>query len=243
MRTFLFLLLWSSVISAADSRTLTSSDQQTALLELYTSEGCSSCPPADQWLSRVIGLAAGDLDVLALAFHVDYWDYIGWKDPLGSPQHTERQRQLAKANRQSSIYTPEFFINGREVRGTRKIIERIQQANQTTSAIALQLDVNSEPSVFQLNLKTTSSEAQNLRVQYVVYEDELVNQVTRGENAGRQLQHQHVVRYLSETLSLGQNITHRIPIQREWKREHLGVAAIVYRDNGDYLQAVHGSVL
>ena len=105
---------------AAETLTVVSGQQQTAVVELYTSEGCSSCPPADQWLEALIQIPRDELDVLALAFHVDYWDYLGWKDRFGSPRHTSRQRQLGANNNQRSIYTPEFFVDGIEARGTRK---------------------------------------------------------------------------------------------------------------------------
>ena len=240
MRTLLFLLLWSPVAVASDQLTLSSSNQQVAVLELYTSEGCSSCPPADQWLSKLIELPPQDLQVLALAFHVDYWDYIGWKDPYANAQFTGRQRRLATENRQSTIYTPEFFINGQETRGTHHLIHKIQKINQARSPVRLLLDIDRDSSALQLQLKAVSRAQQNLKVQYVVFEDNLLNEVTRGENAGRQLQHEHVVRYLSDDINFFQTDTHRIPLQANWNSAQLGIAAIVYRDNGDYLQAVHG---
>jgi len=92
---------------AAEILSVVSSPQQTAVVELYTSEGCSSCPPADQWLEALIEVPKEELDVLALAFHVDYWDYLGWQDRFGSAKHTHRQRRLGANNQQRSIYTPE----------------------------------------------------------------------------------------------------------------------------------------
>ena len=79
---------------AVEKITTLSNGQQTALVELYTSEGCSSCPPADRWFQALIELPREEVDVLALAFHVDYWDYLGWKDRFGSPKNTSRQRHL-----------------------------------------------------------------------------------------------------------------------------------------------------
>ncbi|NNE62941.1 MAG: DUF1223 domain-containing protein, partial [Gammaproteobacteria bacterium] len=81
MRYLLLLsVVFSLSVSASETITVNSQSNKTAVVELYTSEGCSSCPPADRWLEALIATASGELDVLALAFHVDYWDYIGWKD-------------------------------------------------------------------------------------------------------------------------------------------------------------------
>ena len=81
------------------------------VVELYTSQGCSSCPPADAFLAREL---ANRDDVIALALHVDYWDYIGWKDDFADPQHTDRQRDYARAAGQRTIYTPQMIIAGKD---------------------------------------------------------------------------------------------------------------------------------
>ncbi len=80
------------------------------LVELYTSEGCSSCPPADRWLSQL----KGQDDVVALAFHVDYWDRLGWKDRFASAEHTQRQAQQQRSNGARFSYTPQVVVNGRD---------------------------------------------------------------------------------------------------------------------------------
>jgi hypothetical protein len=86
-----------------------------ALVELYTSEGCNSCPPADRWLSSLLS-RHGSTRVVPLSLHVDYWDYIGWSDPFAQAQFSERQRRLAGG---ATIYTPEVFVSARELRGWR----------------------------------------------------------------------------------------------------------------------------
>jgi len=142
LRLLLLTSLFSLPAFAGDPIVVSSGDKQTAVVELYTSEGCSSCPSADRWLSRLIEVPKDELDVLALAFHVDYWDYLGWKDRFSSAANTRRQRQLGTNNQQSTIYTPEFFVNGREVRGSNNILQKIQQANQQQSPIDLKLTVS-----------------------------------------------------------------------------------------------------
>ena len=118
LRILLLTALFSLPAYAGDPIVISSGDKQTAVVELYTSEGCSSCPSADRWLSRLIELPEDEGDVLALAFHVDYWDYLGWKDRFSSAAYTSRQRQLGANNLQRTIYTPEFFVNGMEARGS-----------------------------------------------------------------------------------------------------------------------------
>ena len=94
-----------------------SGTRQVTLLELYTSQGCSSCPPAERWLNEYADDEDLWSDIVPLAFHVDYWDYIGWKDKYASHENGERQRNYARAGRARTVYTPGMFANGREWRG------------------------------------------------------------------------------------------------------------------------------
>src|SRR5689334_12001294 len=94
-----------------------SGPQAVPLLELYTSEGCSSCPPADKWLSSIAAAGYGTDKVVPLAFHVDYWDYIGWKDRFARPDFSDRQRWVAAIGRSDFVYTPQVILNGIDFRG------------------------------------------------------------------------------------------------------------------------------
>jgi len=227
---------------AAEKLTVVSSPQQTAVVELYTSEGCSSCPPADQWLKALIDVPKEELDVLALAFHVDYWDYLGWKDRFGSPKHTSRQRQLGANNDQASIYTPEFFVDGAEARGTRKIIEKIRSSNKKTAVLQLKLSVSKEGEILQLELQSAAEDAPSgsLHSRFFVYESQLASDVKRGENSGEILRHNQVVRYMSPAVQLEDNSQHEIRIDPDWQLEYMGIAAMITSPgNETYLQAVH----
>ena len=194
------ILLLAAVIvlpaQASDSIKVRSGDRQTAVVELYTSEGCSSCPPADRWLSRLVEAPADDLDVLALSFHVDYWNYLGWEDRFSSRQYTSRQRTLGANNRQRTIYTPEFFVNGKETRGSKTILDQIDRANRSSAPIELELEVGRVDDQLAIRLKSPPSRAHSgpLHHRYLVYEDNLSSEVTRGENRGETLRHQRVVR-------------------------------------------------
>ena len=117
----LFFLLISTGLSAESYE---SSDKRVNLLELYTSEGCSSCPPADRWLSRFKDDERLWQELIPVAFHVDYWNYIGWPDRFSSDLFSQRQRHYAKAHQVSTVYTPGFLLNGKEWRsffGLRKL--------------------------------------------------------------------------------------------------------------------------
>jgi hypothetical protein len=241
----LIACLIASPTFAGEKITATSNGKQTAVVELYTSEGCSSCPSADRWLAALIEVPKDDLDVLALAFHVDYWDYLGWKDRFGSPKHTKRQRQLGANNRQRSIYTPEFFVDGMEARGTKKVLQKIRSANNQQARIQLKLVISKTSEALQLELQSTSPEAANksLHHRFFVYENELMSDVKRGENSGERLFHQQVVRYMSPALNLKDFNQHSISIEPEWRLDNIGVAALVTAPgNEDYLQVVHSPI-
>ncbi len=243
------VLMLTSLISlsayAGEPIEISSGDRQTAVVELYTSEGCSSCPSADRWLSRLIETSKGELNVLALAFHVDYWDYLGWKDRFSSADYTRRQRHLGANNLQRTIYTPEFFVNGMEARGTNNILDKIQQANQRQAPLDLKLTVSRDDTGLLLELHSPGdrSTVGQVHHRYLVYENNLSTDVKRGENSGETLNHQQVVRYMSQAQNLNQNNQHRIAIEPDWNPQNIGVAVLVTSPGErDYLQALHTSV-
>jgi len=245
LRILLIASLFSLPVFAGEPIVVSSGDKQTAVVELYTSEGCSSCPPADRWLSKLVEIPREDLDVLALAFHVDYWDYLGWKDRFASAAYTSRQRQLGANNRQRTIYTPEFFVNGMEARGSGNILDKIHQANEQPAPLALELRVAREQSNLVIDLHTADGRDSigPARLRYLVYENDLSTRVKRGENSGETLEHQQVVRYMSNAKSLQPDNRHRIAIDPEWNPERVGIAVLVTSPgSGRYLQALHTPV-
>jgi hypothetical protein len=154
--------------------------QPPALVELYTSEGCSSCPPADRWLSALKGRS----DVIALAFHVNYWDRLGWPDRFATPAITERQHQRAQASGSSTVYTPQVVLNGRDWRqwgGT-----TLARLPPSPVALALRRDGNT------VTARIGGGSAR-LAGYWAVLEDGHSSRVRAGENAGETLQHDHVV--------------------------------------------------
>jgi hypothetical protein len=245
IRLFILAGLLSLSAFAAEPIVVNSGERQTAVLELYTSEGCSSCPPADRWLSELVTSTQQDLDVLALAFHVDYWNYLGWEDRFSSADYSKRQRELGANNLQRSIYTPEFFVNGKEARGAGKILAMIQQVNRQAAPLQLKMAVARYKSELVVTLQAPAERDTVGPVQhrYLVYENNLSSDVKRGENSGEVLHHQQVVRYMSRAQALQLQNQHRIAIDPQWQGENIGVAVLVTSPgNRHYLQAVHTPV-
>ena len=165
------------------------------VVELYTSQGCSSCPPADAFMGE---LAKRD-DVVALAFHIDYWDYIGWKDPFGDPLHTARQRAYAAHLGQRTIYTPQLVVDGAgHVVGSRRgdveaaIRDRLGMSPAERVSIPIEYGLRSDGAVTVIVPAAATSGPADLLL--VVVDSEHVTQVRRGENSGRTLSDYSVVR-------------------------------------------------
>jgi hypothetical protein len=117
IRWFIPVLFLTACAAQADPLVLNSGQPQVTLLELYTSQGCSSCPPAERWLNELTDADGLWTRIVPVALHVDYWDYLGWQDPYATPENTGRQRSYAQHKRARTVYTPGMFVNGREWRG------------------------------------------------------------------------------------------------------------------------------
>jgi hypothetical protein len=158
----------------------------TPVIELYTSEGCSSCPPADRWLSGFKSSAASGRAVVQ-AFHVGYWDYIGWVDRFANPAYTTRQRQIASRNGLSSIYTPQLVRNGEDWRDYEQVLGSSEPARVS---IALQKNAQG---AFEAQV-TPAEGVAAWSAYWTVTEHGHSSKVKAGENAGELLQHDFVVR-------------------------------------------------
>ena len=158
----------------------------TPVVELYTSEGCSSCPPADRWLSTLKQDAAAGR-VVVQAFHVGYWDYIGWVDRFATPAHTARQRQLAAWNHLSGIYTPQLVRNGQDWRDYSRALS---DAAPARASISLQATA---PDAFEATVIPADA-GLSWSAYWAVTENSHSSKVKAGENAGEVLQHDFVVR-------------------------------------------------
>ena len=156
------------------------------VIELYTSEGCSSCPPADRWLSTLKPIAANGRAVVQ-AFHVGYWDYIGWVDRFASPAHTERQRRIASLNGRAGIYTPQLVRNGQDWRDYERALTGTEAAR---ASITLR---RSGDDAFEAQV-TPAQGVGTWAAYWTVTEHGHSSKVKAGENAGELLQHDFVVR-------------------------------------------------
>ena len=214
----------------------TAGAKDTVLVELFTSQGCSSCPPADQLLSE-LGHEQGSVEVIPLSFHVDYWDYIGWKDPFSSSKWSERQRSYAAAMPSDRTYTPQLVVQGEIdcVGSNESCIRRALQLVQSRPSAAT-IEIDSVREVAGSVLIDASAKVESGRrgviATVAVFETGLSTGVRRGENRGRQLRNDYVVRALEEvgTIRPGdtatKRITARVPIEKSWKTENLG--AVVF---------------
>lgn len=163
----------------------------TPVVELYTSQGCSSCPPADRWLSSLPSPGKAGEPVIQ-AFHVAYWDYIGWVDRFAAPAHTQRQRQLAAWNGSRTIYTPQVLLNGQDWRQWRQAGDTIPAPLDAASGqIALR---QREDGVFEASVTMLPGAPSVWAAYWTVTEDAHRTAVGAGENAGEQLSNDHVVR-------------------------------------------------
>ncbi len=178
--------------AAQASCTAQSGATVTPVVELYTSEGCSSCPPADRWLSALKAQQAGSTAAVIQAFHVGYWDYIGWVDRFASPAHTIRQRQIANWNNQRSIYTPQAVLSGRDWRDWHATGSVVPTTRELARA-SITLKQNAADQ-FEAVVITHASTPAVWSAYWTVTEHSHSSRVKAGENAGEFLQHDYVVR-------------------------------------------------
>ncbi len=161
-------------------------DRQPSLLELYTSEGCSSCPSAEAWLSRLKDSPKLWTDFVPVAFHVDYWNYLGWRDPWSREEFSDRQRAYARAWNAQNIYTPEFVLNGRE--WSHGFWQRSVPAAAEAGAGALKVS-SDDATHWQLSFVPAQNEKTTYEIHAALLVSGVSSDVKAGENAGRQLKH------------------------------------------------------
>jgi hypothetical protein len=226
--------------------TATSGPGTAALVELYTSEGCSSCPPADRWLSTLRGSELGSERLVPLALHVDYWDYIGWRDPFAMPLYSARQRELAAIHRARVVYTPQVVLAGKDYRGwsSRRLAETVAAVNATAARARITLAL-SPGAGGTTGLRATAGvperkDREDAVLYLARYENGLSTRVERGENRGKTLNHDFVAREWWGPLAL--TATGDATFERSLDARPLargGVAAFVQsRRTGEVLQAL-----
>jgi hypothetical protein len=206
--------------------------RKVVVVELFTSEGCSSCPPADELLGRLRqDLSAKNIQVIPLGFHVDYWDGLGWKDRFSSADFTQRQEQYARALNVDGPYTPEMVVDGAQefVGNDAGKAQRVvsQEAGQSAIATVKISSASADQLSVQVNAPPSSGDA---LVTLAITEDDLTTQVGSGENGGRTLHHAAVVRELRQLGRLHEGSfegTAQLKLQKEWKLQDLRAVVFV----------------
>ena len=237
MRSLLFLALLLFEGTQTPSAETPAEAQKKVVVELFTSEGCSSCPPADRFLSE-LGAEPG---VIALSFHVDYWNHLGWRDPFSSSQWSLRQQRYARAFGTNRSYTPMMVVDGAlDLVGSdrARVREVIAQRRERAYEAEVTLEASRRDDVIEARIAATPlTDLPGSAVFLVlVYEKRLSVKVERGENARRTLLHDYVVRD-SRTATWSQAPCSQAPcshaqtvelrVQPDWSPDELGVAVLL----------------
>ena len=225
-----FAIFFAGVVHG-EKCTARSGEKTAALVELYTSEGCNSCPPADRWLSTLGDKYRAQL-VVPLALHVDYWDYIGWKDPYAKREFSQRQRRLSQLQRAAFVYTPQVLVQGADFR---------EWADPLFDRTLARINAKPARARLELEILRATGEALNVRVNAAIldpaqgadaglyvatYENRLESRVTAGENSGRLLRHDHVALEWQGPYGAGERQL-RLPLLPKAKIGESGVVAFV----------------
>ena len=215
--------------------TYSSGVSQVALLELYTSEGCSSCPPADRWLSKLKSVEGLWEKFVPIAFHVDYWNNLGWRDRFSKASFSERQRAHRQQGNISSVYTPGFIFNGSEWRGWFR-----KQALPSTANRVGDLTLSIDEGRISGRFEPQAAGKEALELHVAILGMNRSTDVKRGENHGRLLRHEFIV---LETIKLEQterlSWEGKLPAISEGK-EHAVAAWLTQKNDLSPIQAVGG---
>ncbi|MCP1198548.1 thioredoxin family protein [Notoacmeibacter sp. MSK16QG-6] len=216
----LFAGLCLSTSALAQSHPLT-------VVELFTSQGCNSCPPADAYLEDL----AEREDVLALGYHVDYWDRLGWKDTLGDPAFTARQYGYAQTLQRKGVYTPQAVINGslHLVGSNRPAIDALIAEDKDADEATLSLNVSKDAEI-SVSISGAQKDDPSLRLTIVHYRNEALVPIERGENAGKTIAYVNAVRSV-ETLALPAD-GEALSVSRSEEGEGLAILLQVYSPKG-----------
>ena len=238
----LALLLSPTVLAVECSAT--SGPARVALLELYTSEGCSSCPPADRWVSQLKAQGYSSDRVIPLSLHVDYWDYIGWRDPFARPGFSSRQREMAHLGGSGVVYTPQVMINGRDFRSwynSGSVSQQLDALKQAPARANIQLKLSKSTADRVETSVVVSGQKDNLVLYLALYENDLWSSVAAGENSGSKLHHDYVVREWRGPFRVGEaSLRQTLPFKPEWQIAKTGVVAFLQNPvNGEVVQALN----
>lgn len=237
MKNLMYLfILTGSIIAAAVQISAQQSEKTVPLIvELFTSEGCSTCPPADKYLQTLLQKQPiAGAEIIGLSEHVDYWNQFGWTDPFSSNQFSSRQKYYAAFFKRKDIYTPQFVVDGThevtakdankalaEIAKTQKGNVSVQFAGVKDDLASFTIKINNLPKV---------SDGDKAVVLLAVTEDDLTSSVSAGENSGRKLNHMAVTRYLKTIGEMGEQetaLSADVTLGKDWKRDNLSAVVLV----------------
>ena len=213
------------------------------LVELFTSEGCSSCPPADKVLARLDSeQPVSDVEIVPLALHVDYWNYLGWKDEFSDASYSRRQSGYADRFKQDSVYTPQMVVNGETQFVGSNFDTAVNAVKSAAKAEKGAVEMTVENDKLNVNISGLPKHDASY-VWLVVTEDDLQTNVRRGENSGKKLSHTGVVREMKllGNVEAGKNeftTTADLSIAKDWKKDNLNVIIFVQGQDSKNIFAV-----
>ena len=232
IKLFLSLLLISSTVCSLNAETFTSGNKQTSLLELYSSQGCSSCPPAERWISSLLDNNGLWSEFIPVVYHVDYWNYLGWRDPFSNPVFSQRQRTYHKQNAISSVYTPGFVLNGEEWR-LWFLQKSVPSGSQQAKILKASFDGNILSASYDLNTPLILNAA--------ILGFNIETSVNAGENQGRKFSENFIVLNQTTIQSDSGEWKFKINVPKPAKAERYALAIWVHSPNSlKPLQATGG---
>lgn len=246
MSLFISILL----ISPAQALELRSDKEAATTIELYTSEGCSSCPSADEWLSSLSDDPAIFSRIIPLAFHVDYWNQLGWRDRFSEAMYSHRQREMSRVGMVSQVYTPGFVVNNREwrgwfTRGRSVTASQLPRSDKQVGVLAAQWPADAK--ALSLSYTPIKANAKDLQLHVAIVGMGLETSVRRGENRGRVLHHDFVVlshvQYPFGSSKAGETLSRRVAepkIPDEGQKKSALVVWVSEHDSPAIVQAVAG---
>jgi len=218
------LLCYSLLLTA---QTFRSGNTKTQLLELYSSQGCSSCPPAEKWVSQMQNHPQLWQEFIPLVFHVDYWNYLGWQDPFSNTKFSQRQRNYHAQGHINSVYTPGFILDGEEWRGSKNINALLN--NKETSGVLFAKLINN-------NLQVKYEFPKPLQLNIALLGFGIKTEVLNGENSGNLFNEDFIVLNLQSEFS--ENGQWNLPLTIKSKFNVNRYALVLWINNKDRLQPI-----
>jgi hypothetical protein len=210
---FLLMIAASGIKCTTKSKAGTNEQKGFAVVELFTSEGCSSCPAADAAVARLV--AKNQEQVYVLSYHVDYWNNLGWKDSFSKAEYSQRQRNYASRFNINSIYTPQIVVNGSsEFVGSNETRLKDNVTESRQQAMLSNLSINTTKTEKEISVDYSISGDEEVLLNIALVQPEATTEVKRGENSGRKLHHVNIVRSLQTIAAKGKG-TASVEISKE----------------------------